>query len=203
MALCRESREKNQFESWTAKCVLAQNICFRKKTPNVTASIFHKPKLSWTKEICGCVPDCCLGTWLMNSFRGWVLCILLVFLSCFIAWYTLEVLWRGQYLHRQWHSSGVSLSALSFGVQSRCQGTGVTFKGVCGFVQDQQHVRGVRVAEIWLSKRGPEEGWDGTLFICCGAAARGLLGCTGSAAALIHENWHNEQIVFWIFSSSL
>lgn len=60
----------------------------------------------------------------------------------------------------------------------------MTFEGICGFVQDQQHVRGVHEAKIWLSRRGPEEGWDMSVFICCGAAARGLL------AALMHKNGH-------------
>lgn len=32
--------------------------------------------------------------------------------------------------------SAVPLIALSFGVESKCQGTGVNFKGVCGFVHD-------------------------------------------------------------------
>lgn len=66
----------------------------------------------------------------------------------------------------------------------------MTFKGVCGFVRDQQHVRGVHVAKIWLSKRRPEEGWDRAVFICCGSAVRGLLAWTASTAALVHVNGH-------------
>lgn len=65
--------------------------------------------------------------------------------------------------------------------QSRIQDAAVTSEGACGFVQDQQHVRGVHMAEIWLS----EEAWRGMGQDCdhwCGAAARGLLACTGSAA---------------------
>lgn len=47
----------------------------------------------------------------MEGFRGndWTLCTLFVFPSCFIAWYPLEVVWRGQYLRRQLQSKGVPL----------------------------------------------------------------------------------------------
>lgn len=60
------SGEKNQFGSWTGKCLLAKNIGFRKYPkchslhfPSAQAVAFQLP---WTKEVCG------MGTWLMNSF---------------------------------------------------------------------------------------------------------------------------------------
>lgn len=78
-------------------------------------------------------------------------------------------------------------SALSFGGQSTCQEIGVTFKGACGFVLHQQHVRRLHVAKICLSKRGPEEGWDRTVFI--GVVLQpGSVGMQGSAAALMQED---------------
>jgi len=39
----------------------------------------------------------------------------------------------------------------------------MSFKESTWLLQEQQHIRGLHVAEIWLSKRGPEEARDRTV----------------------------------------